>query len=462
MSGLPEETKKRLLFAAGYFVDCGSAVSVLPPTSEERQNPNSTEYNLYSANGQRICTYGRRLVAFKLFGHACSHDMIIADVVRPILGMDFFQDGDGKRCLIDPLKRCLIDRITGQEFKVNSCVSSMFSLSPCNEHRYRAADNGNPAMSMHNGDEEYDKLWKDFPEITEVSLSKVVTMTTPLHIVTGGPPIFTPCKKLHGDKKTQVEEQLLQWERDKVIERCESSWASPIHAVMKSDGSWRVCDDFRRINTVTQLDRYPLPTLSSFNERLVGCTVFSKVDLKQAFQQVCVEESSQEKTAIITTLGLFKFLRMPFGLKNAAQCFQRNVHQLLNDLPFATFIYMDDLIVGSVDKEQHLLDLRCLFQRLKDTGLLLNRKKCELGRASLTFLGHVVNAHGISIPPERVEAVTRFPVPKTPKELERFLGVCAFFHRFVRHASAKMAPLSKLKNITRQKDFETAWLPNMM
>ena len=459
MSGFPEETKKRLLFAAGYLVDCGSAVSVLPPTSEERQNPNSTEYNLYSANGQRICTYGRRLVAFKLFGHACSHDMIIADVVRPILGMDFFKDGDGKRCLIDPLKRCLIDRITGQEFKVNSCVSSMFSLSPCNEHRYRAADNGNPAMSMHNGDEEYDQLWKDFPEITEVSLSKVVTMTTPLHIVTDGPPIVTPCRKLHGDKKTQVEEQLLQWERDKVIERCESSWASPIHAVMKSDGSWRVCGDFRRINTVTQLDRYPLPTLSSFNERLVGCTVFSKVDLKQAFQQVCVEESSQEKTAIITTLGLFKFLRMPFGLKNAAQCFQRNVHQLLNDLPFATFIYMDDLIVGSVDKEQHLLDLRCLFQRLKDTGLLLNRKKCELGRASLTFLGHVVNAHGISIPPERVEAITRFPVPKTPKELERFLGVCAFFRRFVRHASAKMAPLSKLKNITRQKDFETAWLP---
>ena len=145
---------------------------------------------------------------------------------------------------------------------------------------------------------------------------------------------------------------------------------------------------------------------------------------------------------------------MLFGLKNAAQCFQRNVHQLLKDLPFATFIYMDDLIVGSVNKEQHLLDLRCLFQRLKDKGLLLNRKKCELGRASLTFLGHVVNADGISIPSERVEAITRFPVPKTPKELERFLP-----HRFVPHASAKMAPLFKLKNIIRQKDFEKAWLP---
>ena len=69
--------------------------------------------------------------------HACSHDMIIADVIRPILGMDFFQDGDGKRCLIDPLKRCLNDIITGQEFRVNLCISSTFSLTPCNEHIYR-------------------------------------------------------------------------------------------------------------------------------------------------------------------------------------------------------------------------------------------------------------------------------------------------------------------------------------
>ena len=120
---------------------------------------------------------------------------------------------------------------------------------------------------------------------------------------------------------------------------------------------------------------------------------------------------------------------------------------------------MDDLIVGRVNKEQHLLDLRCLFQSLNDKGLLLDRKKCELGRASLTILGHVVSADGISIPSERVEAITRFPVPKAPKELKRFLGVCAFFHRFVPHASAKMAPLSKLKNIIRQKDFEKAWLP---
>ena len=178
-------------------------------------------------------------------------------------------------------------------------------------------------------------------------------MTTPLHITTEDPPVYTPYRKIHGEKKMQVEEQLGQWEEEKVIERCDSNWASPMHAVMKPDGSWRVCGDFRRLNAMTKLDRYPLPALTTFNERLAWCSVFSKIYLWQAFQQVHVDEGSQDKTAIITTLSLFKFLRMPYGLKNAAQCFQCNVHQLLSDMRFAHFLYMDDFIVGSKCKEDH-------------------------------------------------------------------------------------------------------------
>ena len=381
--------------------------------------------------------------------------MIVADVVHPILGMDFFQDGDGKRFVIDPFKRCLTDRVTHETFPTETTFSSVFSVIP-------SANPSDVEVSNREADHEdsdYTQLWTQFPEVTEPSLGKVVTMTTPLHITTDGSPVYTPCRKLHGDKKVQVEEQLRQWEAEKVIERCDSNWASPIHAVMKPDGSWRVCGDFRRLNAMTKLDRYPLPALTTFNERLAGCSVFSKIDLRQAFQQVHVDEASQDKTAIITTLGLFKFLRMPYGLKNAAQCFQRNVHQLLSDMPFAHFLYMDDLIVGSKCKEDHFRDLQCLFQRFKDKGLLLNKNKCQLGKPSLTFLGHVVDSRGISIPTERVEAIKRFPVPTTPKELERFLGICAFFHRFVRHASGKMAPLTQLKSISRQKDFEEAWNP---
>ena len=120
---------------------------------------------------------------------------------------------------------------------------------------------------------------------------------------------------------------------------------------------------------------------------------------------------------------------------------------------------MDDEKVGSGNKEDHIRDMRCLFQRMKDACLLLNKNKCVLSRSSIKFLGHTVDSQGISIPPDRVDDIKRFPRPKTPKELERFLGICAFFHRFVPHASGIMASLTRLKNISRQKEFDEAWLP---
>ena len=332
-------------------------VSVLPPTSEEKLNPRPTEHNLSSASGQRLRTFGHRRTSYKLLTQTCSHNMIVADAVHPILGMNLFQDGDGKRFMIDPFSHCLTDRVTLETFPTETTFSSVLSVipsvNPCDAGvSIRKADH-------RDSDSDYAQLWTQFLEVTEPSLGKVVTMTAPLHITTEGPSVYTPCRKLHGEKKMQVEKQLRQWESEKVIERCDSNWASPIHTVMKPDGSWCVCGDFRRLNAMTKLDRYPLPALTTFNERLAGCSVFSKIDLRQAFQQVHMDEASQDKTAIITTLGLFKFLLMPYGLKNATQCFQRN------DTPFAHLLYMDDVILGSKCKEDHFRDLQCLFQRLK-------------------------------------------------------------------------------------------------
>ena len=277
VSDSPVHHNKRLFFVDGFLVGCGSAVSVIPPTSNEKRSPSRTEHNLSTANGQRLRTFGRRNARFIFLGKPCSHDMVVADMVHPILGMDFFQDGEGKRCIIDPRRRCLTDRYMMEEFPVDNKTSSVFSLisatpvtNPCHcESR---------ELSNASNVDNLEFLWAEFPEITEPSLSNVVTMTVTLHIVTEGPPVYTPCRKLHGEKKTQIEEQLRQWERDNIIQRCESNWASPIHAVKKPDGSWRVCGDFRRVNAMTKLDRYPLPALTTFNEQLAGCTVFSKVE----------------------------------------------------------------------------------------------------------------------------------------------------------------------------------------
>ena len=303
-------------------------------------------------------------------------------------------------------------------------------------------------------------ILEQFPEITQESLDFSKPLMAPLHIDTGNSsPVFSKCRKIACSKKReQVEGQIRSWEKQGIIEKVDQAvvWASPIHPVKKADGSWRVTGDFRRLNTVTVMDHYPLPHLANFNERSYGCRVFSKIDLCQAYHQVEVAEEDQIKTTINTTLGLYKFKRMPFGLKNAAQQFQRNVHLILQDVG-ACFVYMDDIIVMSRSHKEHEAHLRAVFQRLKDHGLLVNKQKCEFAKAEIAFLGHVISRDGIRIPDHRVDAIKRFPKPTNWKEMSAFLGLTGFVHRFIPHLSGLQAPLNRIRDIREATKFKAAW-----
>ncbi|KAK3740023.1 hypothetical protein RRG08_005294 [Elysia crispata] len=146
------------------------------------------------------------------------------------------------------------------------------------------------------------------------------------------------------------------------------------------------------------------------------------------------------KTAIITPFGLYEFLRMPFGLKNAAQAFQRLMDTVLQDVNCA-FVYLDDILVASSSEEEHMLDLRTICRRLQDFGLVVRLEKCIFGQKSIEFLGHQVSESG-SIPlPSKVRAIENFPRPHNVKGLEEFLGMINFYHRFIPHAAALLRPL---------------------
>ena len=197
---------------------------------------------------------------------------------------------------------------------------------------------------------------------------------------------------------------------------------------------------FEKLNCSTMDDRYPIPRIHDFTANLASKTIFSKVNLIRGYHQIPVHPQDVPKTLVITPFGPFEFLCMPFGFKNAAQMFQRFMDSILQDLDFV-FVYLDDILVASQNKEDHKRHLTTLFHRLLEHGLVIKLEKCRFGVDQIDFLGHRVNASGITLLPSKVTAVLEYPQPSNAKGLERFLGMLNFYHGFVPHAADILRPL---------------------
>ena len=231
-----------------------------------------------------------------------------------------------------------------------------------------------------------------------------------------------------------------------LIEPSYSAWSAPAIIVPKPDGSLRFCVDYRRLNELTVPDSHQLPRIDDTLDALGGSTWFSTLDLKSGFHQVSIAEEDRPKTAFsIPGSGLWQWRVLPFGLINSPSVFERLMERVFAGLTFLILlIYLDDIIVFSKTFEEHLINLRKVFERLKEANLKLNSKKCKLLCRKVSFLGHEVSNLGIGTDPKKLLAVNDWPQPKTATEVRQFVGLASYYRKFIPNFATVCKPLHQL------------------
>lgn len=285
-------------------------------------------------------------------------------------------------------------------------------------------------------------LLSEFPEL----FSDVPTQTTQVeHDIEVGEaaPVRQRFYRVPLNKREFLEKEVQYLLDNGLAEPSFSSWSSPCLLVKKSDGTFRFCTDYRKLNSVTRPDSFPLPRMEDCVDQVGAAKFVTKLDLLKGYWQIPLTERAREVSSFITPNGLFSYRVMSFGLRNAPATFQRMMNRVIAGLKGVT-VYLDDTIVVSDTWSEHLKRLRLLLVRLSQANLTLNLAKCVFAGATVTYLGKVVGQGQVRPVREKVRAIDEYPVPVTKKELMRFLGLVGFYRCFCRNFSTVVAPLTDL------------------
>lgn len=266
------------------------------------------------------------------------------------------------------------------------------------------------------------------------------------HINTGNnPPVSVPPYRMSPTKKELLKQEIDSLLEQGIIEECESPYASPVVLIPKPDGKVRLCIDYRKLNSQTVQDTYPLPRIDDLLNEAKPTPYMSTIDLRSGYHQVKVAKEDQDKTAFICPFGTYKFNRMPFGLRNAPATFSRLIDKFRSGLhDVFALSYLDDIIILSDTFQKHLSDLEQVLQRLLLFNLNANREKCHFCCERVKYLGHYITKDGIAVDPQKTAAIANMPSPKTVKQVQSFVQTCSWYRRYIPNFAQVAKPLTDL------------------
>ena len=289
------------------------------------------------------------------------------------------------------------------------------------------------------------KLIREYRDVFSLPSDPLGTAVGIEHYIDTGdaPPFKIAPYKIAPNKIEMIRKEIQEMIDKGVIVPSKSPYSSPIVMVPKKDGSIRMCIDYRRLNSDTVKDAYPLPRIGQTIDALQGAGFFSSLDLASGYWQIPVAAQDRHKTAFCTPDGgLYECLKMPFGLTNAPPTFQRHMNEIFREVLYKhVLIFLDDVLTYSRTPEGHLMHLEEVFQILRKAGLKLKPKKCNLFQKEVHYLGHVINQDGIQPDPQKLAAVREWGRPKDVTGVRSFVAFCNYYRKFVQNFAEVARPL---------------------
>ncbi|XP_032069726.1 uncharacterized protein K02A2.6-like [Thamnophis elegans] len=387
-------------------LDTGSATSIVSWSTIKRIVPQLSKRQLHDCNltlrdyqGNLIPIIGTRKVRVQFKGFDGRLPLIIVDGRLPsLLGLDWFQS-------------------------LGLQISGIHHLS---------------ANAL-------DCLVNEFPEVFDGNLGKYTGTPVSFNLDPSVQPVRMKPRRVPITLKPKVDAELDRLVAQGVLEPVDHArWETPIVLPIKPDGSVRICADYRcSINRALPSNAYPVPVVQHLLHTLGEGTVFAKLDLAQAYQQLVVDDEAAEAQTIITHRGAFRCRRLQFGVSIAPGLFQSLMERLLQGLR-GVVPYFDDVLVSATSMEELMARLRMVLQRFQKVGLKVKRDKCQVAVSQIEFLGFLIDGSGTNPTAAKTKAIVEAPAPTNRAELQAFLGLLNFYAVFLPHKATVAEPLHRL------------------